>query len=186
MTLSVLKEFVKVIKSNKHKTPSPELNENLNLLKKFLDENEFDRYYVYTDLLAQFREYLDYYNIDTSKIKKSILDQIEAYHNISILSDSKSYSDNEDDEINDEVNDEINDEEDNNENNDENINNELNNELENKANNELNNCSNKLNNCVCNDLMNNLNIALGKALSINNTTLTHDIVKSINILESNQ
>ena len=32
--LSVLKEFTKVIKSNNHKTPSPELNENLNVLKK--------------------------------------------------------------------------------------------------------------------------------------------------------
>ena len=178
--MSVLKEFTRIIKLNNNKTlPSEldnnktlpsELDNNLNLLTKCLEEDKFDQHYAYTDLLAQFNEYIDHCNIDSTKIKKSIFDQIKKYYNTSNPSDieTNSYdniSENDEDKNNDDDND----------------NDDENNEDENKVKNNI-----KMNDLLYDKIMNNLNIALEKAITSNNEELMNHTIKLMNTLTSNQ
>ena len=179
---SILKEFKRIIKLNKHKSLPPNLDDDLDLLTKLLRKDAFDAYYAYTDLLTQFIEYIDYCNIDTTKIKKSILDQIKKY----CISKNSGISDNEEDNeednninednekdnnINDDNNINENNEEDNNvsENNDENNSISENNEISDNI---------KTNDSLYHKIMDNLNTVLEKAIASNNEELINNTIKT--------
>ena len=93
--LSVVKEFKRMIKLNKHILPLSDLEINLIELLKLLNTNKCNFYYAYTDVLAQFGKFIDNFNIDTTQISKSILNQFKKHHKPSNTSNSEDDSDGE-------------------------------------------------------------------------------------------
>ena len=56
---------------------------------KLLNRNAYDLNFAYIDILAQFNEFIDSCNIDTTQINKSIIDQIKEHYELSNASNSE-------------------------------------------------------------------------------------------------
>ena len=76
----LIKEIRRIIKLNKHITASPELQYAFIELPKMIKNNKCSLYYAYTDLLAQFEEFIDNYNIDVSQVTESIRKKFKENH----------------------------------------------------------------------------------------------------------
>ena len=177
--LNLINEIKRVVKANKHVKISQELKNSFKTLLKSIDNNQCDPYYAYIDLLAQFEEIIDQFNIDIRQVSEIFCDQFKQHYKNQSSSDENS-EDSEDDDENDD-NDDNNSEN----NNDDDDDNDDNNNVKNIDNNKINETP-QVNNCLYNKITNNLNSGLEKALATNNDELFNNIVKLMNDLSSRQ
>ena len=161
--ITLIKIIKQIIRLNKHATVPLELENALIELPKLISADKCNLYYAYTDLLAQFEEFIDNFNIDITQINKSIRDKFKKHHkNSSTTSDSE-----EDRDSTSEDNDESDDKK----------------EIINKEEITMNN---QVHDSLYSNIMNNLNAALEKVLISNNEELINNTVKLMNTLACNQ
>ena len=182
---SIIKDIKRIIKLNKHKSPSLGLDNSLNELTKLLNKGACDSRFAYLDILLQFNEFIDSCNIHTTQTNESILDQIKEHYELYNASNSEEDSDSEAESDNIADNYELKQDNNNNEENNK-ENSTSNNEENSTSNNEKYNTSNKINDSLYHKIMNNLNNALEKAIISNNEELINDTIKLMNTLATSQ
>ena len=154
--LNLINEIKRVIKANKHIKISQELKNSFKTLLKLIDNNQCGPYYAYIDLLAQFEEIIDQFNIGIRQVSEMFRDQFKQHYKNQGSEDEDDNDDNDD-----------------------------NNNVKNIDNNKINETP-QVNNCLYNKIMNNFNSGLEKALATNNDELFNNIVKLMNNLSSRQ